>query len=154
KKCYGRKLATGADVDVGEAGGIIAAQSIGEPGTQLTRRTFHTGGRAGGDITHGSPRVQEWCQGRHRQGQEVMSELAGTIQEIKEGKDKREIVVENDSESVSYTVPYNARLTVSIGDEVKAGQELNEGSIDPKELLQVQGVDGVQSYLLREVQRV
>ena len=154
KQCYGRNLATGADVEVGEAVGIIAAQSIGEPGTQLTMRTFHTGGVAGDDITQGLPRIQELFEARNPKGQAVISEFAGTIQEIKENKDKHEIVVENDVESVAYTIPYNARLKVAIGDEVAAGQELIEGSIDPKELLRVQGVDGVQSYLLREVQRV
>src|SRR5699024_5463964 len=154
KKCYGRNLATGDEVEVGEAVGIIAAQSIGEPGTQLTMRTFHTGGVAGDDITQGLPRIQELFEARHPKGQAVISKFDGYIQEVRETKDKREIIVENDVESVAYTVPYNARLKVTKGDEVIAGQELTEGSIDPKELLRVQGVEGVQAYLLREVQRV
>jgi len=153
-KCYGRNLATGADVEVGEAVGIIAAQSIGEPGTQLTMRTFHTGGVAGDDITQGLPRIQELFEARNPKGQAVITEFEGVIQEIGENKDKREIVVENEVESVAYTVPFNARLKVAVGDEVIAGQELTEGSIDPKELLRVQGVEGVQAYLLQEVQRV
>src|SRR5699024_11999638 len=110
KHCYGRNLATGSEVEVGEAVGTIAAQSIGEPGTQLTMRTFHTGGGAGDDITQGLRRIQELFEARNAKGQAVISEFAGTIQEIKEGKDKREIVVEHDSESVSYTEPDNARL--------------------------------------------
>ncbi|WP_404450858.1 DNA-directed RNA polymerase subunit beta' [Virgibacillus necropolis] len=154
QKCYGRNLATGDEVEVGEAVGIIAAQSIGEPGTQLTMRTFHTGGVAGDDITQGLPRIQEIFEARHPKGQAVISEVQGTIHEIKEVKDKQEIVVQGEVEQRAYTVPYNARIKVAEGDEVIAGQELTEGSVDPKELLEVQGVDGVQSYLLREVQRV
>ncbi len=153
-KCYGRNLATGADVEVGEAVGIIAAQSIGEPGTQLTMRTFHTGGVAGDDITQGLPRIQELFEARNPKGQAVITEFAGVVQEVRENKDKREIVVENEVDSAAYTVPFNARLKVVAGDEVIAGQELTEGSIDPKELLKVQGVEGVQAYLLQEVQRV
>src|SRR5699024_6473181 len=118
KKCYGRNLATGANVEVGEAVGIIAAQSIGEPGTQLTMRTFHTGGVAGDDITQGLPRIQELFEARNPKGQAVISEFDGYIQEVRETKDKREIIVENDVESVAYTVPYNARLKVTKGDEV------------------------------------
>ncbi len=154
KQCYGRNLATGADVEVGEAVGIIAAQSIGEPGTQLTMRTFHTGGVAGDDITQGLPRIQELFEARNPKGQAIISEIEGTVEEINESKDKREVVVKSDIETVAYPVPYNARLKVVIGDEVAPGQELTEGSIDPKELLRVKGVEGVQSYLLREVQRV
>ncbi len=154
QKCYGRNLATGADVEVGEAVGIIAAQSIGEPGTQLTMRTFHTGGVAGDDITQGLPRIQELFEARNPKGQAVISEIYGTVQEIKEVKDKQEIVVQGDVEQRSYAVPYNARMKVTVGDKVIAGQELTEGSIDPKDLLRVQGVEGVQNYLLREVQRV
>ena len=154
KKCYGRNLATGEEVEVGEAVGIIAAQSIGEPGTQLTMRTFHTGGVAGDDITQGLPRIQELFEARNPKGQAVISEIDGVIKDIKEGKDKREIIVESDVENVTYQVPFNARLKVAVGDEVSAGQELTEGPIDPKELLRVQGVEGVQNYLLREVQRV
>ncbi|SET72964.1 DNA-directed RNA polymerase subunit beta' [Oceanobacillus limi] len=154
KKCYGRNLATGSEVEVGEAVGIIAAQSIGEPGTQLTMRTFHTGGVAGDDITQGLPRIQELFEARNPKGQAVISEIHGTVHEVVEVKDKQEIVIQGDVESRSYAVPYNARLKVSVGDEVIAGQELTEGSIDPKALIRVQGVEGVQNYILREVQRV
>ncbi|WP_018934204.1 DNA-directed RNA polymerase subunit beta' [Gracilibacillus lacisalsi] len=154
KKCYGRNLATGEEVEVGEAVGIIAAQSIGEPGTQLTMRTFHTGGVAGSDITQGLPRIQEIFEARNPKGQAVISEIFGTVQDVTEVKDKQEIVVQGAVETKTYTAPYGARLKVSIGDEVEAGQALTEGSIDPKELLKVQGIDGVQSYLLKEVQKV
>ncbi|GGM35011.1 DNA-directed RNA polymerase subunit beta' [Paraliobacillus quinghaiensis] len=154
KKCYGRNLATGQEVEVGEAVGIIAAQSIGEPGTQLTMRTFHTGGVAGSDITQGLPRIQEIFEARNPKGQAVISEISGTVRDITEVKDKQEITVQGNVESRSYTAPYGARITVNIGDEVGAGEALTEGSIDPKELLKIQGIDGVQSYLLKEVQKV
>ena len=154
KKCYGRNLATGDEVEVGEAVGIIAAQSIGEPGTQLTMRTFHTGGVAGDDITQGLPRIEELFEARNPKGEAVISELDGVVLEINEDKDTREVIIQGDEEKKEYTVPYNARLKVSVGDEVIAGQEVTEGSINPKELLRVQGVEGVQNYLLREVQRV
>ncbi|WP_249872535.1 DNA-directed RNA polymerase subunit beta' [Oceanobacillus saliphilus] len=154
QKCYGRNLATGADVEVGEAVGIIAAQSIGEPGTQLTMRTFHTGGVAGDDITQGLPRIQELFEARNPKGQAVITEIAGSVLEVKEVKDKQEIVIQGEVEQRNYAVPYNARIKVSIGEEVVAGQELTEGSVDPKELLRIKGVEGVQDYLLREVQRV
>ncbi|SHN36997.1 DNA-directed RNA polymerase subunit beta' [Gracilibacillus kekensis] len=154
KKCYGRNLATGEEVEVGEAVGIIAAQSIGEPGTQLTMRTFHTGGVAGSDITQGLPRIQEIFEARNPKGQAVISEIFGTVQDVTEVKDKQEIIVQGAVETKTYTAPYGARLKVSIGDEVEAGQALTEGSIDPKELLKIQGIDGVQSYLLKEVQKV
>ncbi|SDN13418.1 DNA-directed RNA polymerase subunit beta' [Sediminibacillus halophilus] len=154
KKCYGRNLATGDEVEVGEAVGIIAAQSIGEPGTQLTMRTFHTGGVAGDDITQGLPRIQELFEARNPKGQAVISEIKGTIQDINEIKDKQEIVVQGEVENRTYTSPYGARLKVAVGDKIIAGQELTEGSVDPKELLKVQGIDGVQQYLLKEVQKV
>ncbi|ENH95862.1 DNA-directed RNA polymerase subunit beta' [Gracilibacillus halophilus YIM-C55.5] len=154
KKCYGRNLATGDEVEVGEAVGIIAAQSIGEPGTQLTMRTFHTGGVAGSDITQGLPRIQEIFEARNPKGQAVISEVFGTVQSVEEVKDRQEIVVQGEVESKTYTAPYGARLKVSEGDQVEAGQPLTEGSIDPKELLKVQGLDGVQTYLLKEVQKV
>ena len=154
KKCYGRNLATGQEVEVGEAVGIIAAQSIGEPGTQLTMRTFHTGGVAGSDITQGLPRIQEIFEARNPKGQALISEIEGTVTDITEVKDKQEIVVQGVIEPRTYTVPYGARVKVAIGDEVVSGEALTEGSIDPKELLKFQGVDGVQSYLLKEVQKV
>ncbi|OEH93181.1 DNA-directed RNA polymerase subunit beta' [Bacillus solimangrovi] len=154
KKCYGRNLATGSDVEVGEAVGIIAAQSIGEPGTQLTMRTFHTGGVAGDDITQGLPRIQELFEARNPKGQAVISEIAGEVSAINEVKEKQEIVVQGIVESRSYAVPYGARIKVTEGQRVSAGQELTEGSVDPKELLKIKGVDGVQDYLLREVQKV
>ncbi|MCD7036571.1 DNA-directed RNA polymerase subunit beta' [Metabacillus sp. GX 13764] len=155
KKCYGRNLATGSDVEVGEAVGIIAAQSIGEPGTQLTMRTFHTGGVAGDDITQGLPRIQELFEARNPKGQALISEIDGVVAEINEIREKQqEIVVKGDVESRSYTAPYNARLKVTEGDAVERGQELTEGSIDPKELLKVKDITAVQEYLLREVQKV
>ncbi|QXE01847.1 DNA-directed RNA polymerase subunit beta' [Terribacillus sp. DMT04] len=154
KKCYGRNLATGSDVEVGEAVGIIAAQSIGEPGTQLTMRTFHTGGVAGDDITQGLPRIQELFEARHPKGQAVISEIKGTVIEINEVKEKQEVVVQGTVETKTYTAPYGARLRVAEGDAIEAGEGLTEGSIDPKELLRVRGVAGVQQYLLKEVQKV
>ena len=154
KKCYGRNLATGTDVEVGEAVGIIAAQSIGEPGTQLTMRTFHTGGVAGDDITQGLPRIQELFEARDPKGKAVISEVDGKVIDITETKDKREVVVQGQIETRNYAIPYGARIKVAIGDEVVAGQEITEGSIDPKELLRIKGIEAVQDYLLREVQKV
>ncbi|MBM7606503.1 DNA-directed RNA polymerase subunit beta' [Metabacillus crassostreae] len=155
KRCYGRNLATGTEVEVGEAVGIIAAQSIGEPGTQLTMRTFHTGGVAGDDITQGLPRIQELFEARNPKGQAIISEIIGVVSEINEVRDKQqEIVIQGEVESRSYTAPYNARLKVTQGDKVESGQVLTEGSIDPKELLKVKDLQAVQQYLLREVQKV
>lgn len=155
KKCYGRNLATGAEVEVGEAVGIIAAQSIGEPGTQLTMRTFHTGGVAGDDITQGLPRVQELFEARNPKGQAVISEIDGVVVAINETRDRqREIVIQGEVETRTYTAPYSARLKVQEGQKVERGQELTEGSIDPKELLRVKDMNAVQEYLLREVQKV
>ncbi|MBA2876770.1 DNA-directed RNA polymerase subunit beta' [Thermaerobacillus caldiproteolyticus] len=155
KKCYGRNLATGVEVEVGEAVGIIAAQSIGEPGTQLTMRTFHTGGVAGDDITQGLPRVQELFEARNPKGQAVISEIDGVVVSINETRDRQqEIVVKGEVETRTYTAPYNARLKVQEGQQVERGQELTEGSIDPKELLKVKDITAVQEYLLREVQKV
>ncbi|WP_067621076.1 DNA-directed RNA polymerase subunit beta' [Alicyclobacillus acidiphilus] len=153
-QCYGRNLATGKMVEIGEAVGIIAAQSIGEPGTQLTMRTFHTGGVAGDDITQGLPRVQELFEARNPKGQAVIAEFDGTITDIREGKDKREIELTGESETKTYQIPYGSRIRVSIGQVLEAGEELTDGSVDPKEMLRVKGLQGVQNYLLREVQRV
>ncbi|PEJ47413.1 MULTISPECIES: DNA-directed RNA polymerase subunit beta' [unclassified Bacillus (in: firmicutes)] len=154
KKCYGRNLATGAEVEVGEAVGIIAAQSIGEPGTQLTMRTFHTGGVAGDDITQGLPRIQELFEARNPKGQAVISEIDGIISISTDAKDKQEIIVQGTVESRNYPVPYGARLKVQEGEKIERGQVMTEGSIDPKELLKVKGTNAVQEYLLREVQKV
>ncbi|TYS62447.1 DNA-directed RNA polymerase subunit beta' [Sutcliffiella horikoshii] len=155
KKCYGRNLATGLEVEVGEAVGIIAAQSIGEPGTQLTMRTFHTGGVAGDDITQGLPRIQEIFEARNPKGQAVISEIDGVVTAINEGRDRQqEITVQGEVETRNYTVPYTGRLKVGVNSEVSRGQELTEGSIDPKELLKVKDMVSVQEYLLLEVQKV
>ena len=154
KKCYGRNLATGRLVEIGEAVGIIAAQSIGEPGTQLTMRTFHTGGVAGDDITQGLPRVEELFEARKPKGQAIVSEIAGTVS-IKEVKGRREVTVTSaDGEIRSYTIPYGSRLRVSEGQTIEAGDELTEGSVNPHDTLKIKGVKGVQTYLLAEVQRV
>ncbi|CAG9614169.1 DNA-directed RNA polymerase subunit beta' [Bacillus rhizoplanae] len=154
KKCYGRNLATGTDVEVGEAVGIIAAQSIGEPGTQLTMRTFHTGGVAGDDITQGLPRIQEIFEARNPKGQAVISEIDGVVAAVNDVKDRQEVVVQGDVEARTYTIPYGARLKVAPGHRIEHGKELTEGSIDPKELLKVTDITAVQEYLLREVQKV
>ncbi|MGF9966539.1 DNA-directed RNA polymerase subunit beta' [Bacillus rhizoplanae] len=154
KKCYGRNLATGTDVEVGEAVGIIAAQSIGEPGTQLTMRTFHTGGVAGDDITQGLPRIQEIFEARNPKGQAVISEIDGVVAAVNDVKDRQEVVVQGDVETRTYVIPYGARLKVAPGHRIEHGKELTEGSIDPKELLKVTDITAVQEYLLREVQKV
>jgi DNA-directed RNA polymerase subunit beta' len=154
-KCYGSNLATGDPVDIGEAVGIIAAQSIGEPGTQLTMRTFHTGGVAGEDITQGLPRVEELFEARKPKGLAIISEISGKVT-IKDQKKRREIVVTNESEgeSKSYMIPYGSRIKVQDGQIVEAGDELTEGSINPHDILKIKGVVGVQAYLLQEVQKV
>ncbi|MFC4411851.1 DNA-directed RNA polymerase subunit beta' [Chungangia koreensis] len=155
KKCYGINLATGDKVEVGEAVGIIAAQSIGEPGTQLTMRTFHTGGVAGDDITQGLPRIQEIFEARNPKGQAVISEINGVITEIDEIREgQKEITIQGEVETRKYTAPYNARLKVMLNDQIERGQALTEGSIDPKQLLIVKDVSTVQEYLLKEVQKV
>ncbi|SDC77953.1 DNA-directed RNA polymerase subunit beta' [Melghirimyces thermohalophilus] len=154
RKCYGRNLALGTPVEIGEAVGIIAAQSIGEPGTQLTMRTFHTGGVAGDDITQGLPRIQELFEARNPKGQATITEIAGVVSEIREVKDRREVVIEGDVETKTYQVAYGSRMKVAEGDHVAPGDPLTEGSIDPKELLRAKGVRGVQEYLLQEVQKV
>jgi DNA-directed RNA polymerase subunit beta' len=154
KLCYGRNLATGKKVEIGEAVGIIAAQSIGEPGTQLTMRTFHTGGVAGDDITQGLPRIQELFEARNPKGQAIISELDGVVKEIRETKDRREIELQGGAESKIYPVSYGSRIRVVQGQQVEAGDELTDGSIDPKEMLRIKGIRGVQNYILQEVQRV
>ena len=154
-KCYGSNMATGETVQVGEAVGIIAAQSIGEPGTQLTMRTFHTGGVAGDDITQGLPRVEELFEARKPKGLAIIAEFGGRAT-IKDTKKKREVIVTNDEtgESKSYLIPYGSRIKVSEGDVVKAGDELTEGSVNPHDILKIKGVRAVQDYMLQEVQRV
>lgn len=153
-RCYGRNLATGYLVDIGEAVGIIAAQSIGEPGTQLTMRTFHTGGVAGEDITQGLPRVEELFEARRPKGQAIIAEADGVVY-VRETKGRREIeLITSDGQQFVYPVPYGARLRVKDGDQVTAGDELTEGPINPHDLLRIKGVKATQLYLLKEVQRV
>ncbi|ANU09271.1 DNA-directed RNA polymerase beta' chain [Planococcus antarcticus DSM 14505] len=155
KKCYGTNLATGDEVEVGEAVGIIAAQSIGEPGTQLTMRTFHTGGVAGDDITQGLPRIQEIFESRNPKGQAVISEITGTVTEIEEIREgQKEVTIQGEVETRKYLAPYNARIKVQVDDAIVRGEVLTDGSIDPKQLLQVKDVQAVQVYLLKEVQKV
>lgn len=154
KICYGRNLATGKFVEIGEAVGIIAAQSIGEPGTQLTMRTFHTGGVAGDDITQGLPRIQELFEARNPKGQAIISEIDGVIKDIRETKDRREIEVQGEAESKTYAVTFGSRIRVAKGKQIEAGDELTDGSIDPKDMLRIKGIRGVQNYILQEVQRV
>ena len=157
RKCYGMNLATGEEVEVGEAVGTVAAQSIGEPGTQLTLRTFHNGGVAGAeDITQGLPRVQEIFEARNPKGQAVITEVTGEVIEINEEASTRtkEVTIKGKTDTRTYTVPFTARMKVAQGDIVHRGQPLTEGSIDPKQLLQVRDVLSVETYLLREVQRV
>ncbi|MGI6605731.1 MAG: DNA-directed RNA polymerase subunit beta' [Peptococcia bacterium] len=154
RKCYGRNLATGRMVEIGEAVGIIAAQSIGEPGTQLTMRTFHTGGVAGDDITQGLPRVEELFEARKPRGQAIITEVDGIVK-INDQKGRKEIeILRSDDEKYIYQIPFGSRVKVKDGQEVEAGDELTEGSINPHDLLKIKGLKGVQAYLLREVQRV
>ena len=154
-KCYGANMATGEAVQVGEAVGIIAAQSIGEPGTQLTMRTFHSGGVAGDDITQGLPRVEELFEARKPKGLAIIAEFGGTAV-IKDTKKKREIIITNKetAESKAYLIPYGSRIKIVDGQELEAGDELTEGSVNPHDLLKIKGIRAVQDYMLREVQRV
>ena len=154
-KCYGANMATGEAVQVGEAVGIIAAQSIGEPGTQLTMRTFHSGGVAGDDITQGLPRVEELFEARKPKGLAIIAEFGGKA-EIRDTKKKREVVITNEEtgESKAYLIPYGSRIKVMDGQVLEAGDELTEGSVNPHDLLKIKGIRAVQDYMLREVQRV
>ena len=154
-KCYGANMATGEAVQVGEAVGIIAAQSIGEPGTQLTMRTFHSGGVAGGDITQGLPRVEELFEARKPKGLAIITEIPG-IAVINDTKKKREIIVTNpeDGDSKTYLIPYGSRIKITDGQVLEAGDELTEGSVNPHDILRIKGVRAVQDYMIREVQRV
>ena len=154
RKCYGANMVSGELVDIGEAVGVIAAQSIGEPGTQLTMRTFHTGGVAGGDITQGLPRVEELFEARKPRGQAVISEIAGTVSII-DNKKRREVIVTPEvGESEVYSISYGSIIKVQEGQQIEAGDSLTEGSLNPADILKIKGVKGVQSYLLKEVQLV
>ena len=152
-KCYGKGLATGEEVTIGEPVGIIAAQSIGEPGTQLTMRTFHEGGVAGGDITQGLPRVEELFEARKPKGLAIISEIAGKVK-VKEDKKKKEVVVTSKEDSKTYTIPFGSKLRVKDGDVIEAGDQITEGSVNPNEILAIKGPDGVYNYLIQEVQKV
>ena len=152
-KCYGMGLATRKEVNIGEAVGIIAAQSIGEPGTQLTMRTFHTGGVAGGDITQGLPRVEELFEARKPKGLAVISEIDGTVK-IEEVKKRKEVTVTSKDNSKTYVISFGSKLKVKEGDQIKAGDPITEGSINPNEILDIKGPEGVYNYLTSEVQKV
>ena len=152
-KCYGKGLATGEEVTIGEPVGIIAAQSIGEPGTQLTMRTFHEGGVAGGDITQGLPRVEELFEARKPKGLAIISEIAGKVK-VKEDKKKKEVIVTSKEDSKTYTIPFGSKLRVKDGDVIGAGDQITEGSVNPNEILAINGPDGVYNYLIQEVQKV
>lgn len=153
-KCYGRNLATGKEVNIGEAVGIIAAQSIGEPGTQLTMRTFHTGGVAGGDITQGLPRVEELFEARKPKGLALITEISGRVEIDETGKKKEIAVIPEAGETEVYAIPYGSRLRVKHGQMVEAGDPLTQGSINPHDIVRIQGIGGVQEYIVKEVQRV
>ena len=154
-KCYGRNLATGEEVNIGEAVGITAAQSIGEPGTQLTMRTFHTGGVAGGDITQGLPRVEELFEARKPKGLAEICEGDGTVISVETRKDnKTQVIVREENEDREYVIPYGARLNVKVGDQVYAGGQITKGPLNPHDILRLNDVEGVYQYLLKEVQRV
>ncbi|GEL88926.1 DNA-directed RNA polymerase subunit beta' [Pediococcus parvulus] len=157
ERCYGRNMATGDRVEVGEAVGTVAAQSIGEPGTQLTMRNFHTGGVAGNeDITQGLPRIQEIVEARHPKGRAEITEVTGTVESVEENPAERskEVTIKGETDTRTYTLPITARMKVAEGDFIHRGSALNEGSIDPKELLKVRDVLSTENYLLREIQRV
>ena len=153
-KCYGRNLATGKEVNIGEAVGIIAAQSIGEPGTQLTMRTFHTGGVAGGDITQGLPRVEELFEARKPKGLAVITEITGRVEIDETGKRKEISIVPENGETEVYAIPYGSRIRVKHGQMVEAGDPLTQGSINTHDIVRVKGIGGVQDYIVKEVQRV
>ncbi len=153
-KCYGRNLATGKEVNIGEAVGIIAAQSIGEPGTQLTMRTFHTGGVAGGDITQGLPRVEELFEARKPKGLAIITEISGRVEIDETGKRKEVVIIPETGENEVYAIPYGSRIRVKQGQMVEAGDPLTQGSINPHDIVRVKGIGGVQEYIVKEVQRV
>ena len=153
-KCYGRNLATGKEVNIGEAVGIIAAQSIGEPGTQLTMRTFHTGGVAGGDITQGLPRVEELFEARKPKGLAIITEITGRVEIDETGKRKEVVIIPESGENQVYAIPYGSRIRVKQGQMVEAGDPLTQGSINPHDIVRVKGIGGVQEYIVKEVQRV
>ena len=152
-KCYGMGLGARERVNIGESVGIIAAQSIGEPGTQLTMRTFHMGGVAGGDITQGLPRVEELFEARKPKGLAIISQISGTIK-ISDDKKKKEVIVTSKDDSKTYTIPFGSKLRVKEGDVIEAGAPITEGSINPNEILEIKGPEGVYNYLIQEVQKV
>ncbi|MDD3938615.1 MAG: DNA-directed RNA polymerase subunit beta', partial [Bacilli bacterium] len=154
RHCYGRNLATGKEVTIGEAVGIMAAQSIGEPGTQLTMRTFHTGGVAGSDITQGLPRVQELVEARVPKGEALISEITGVVNHIEESGGRYTVTVKNELEEKEYTSNYGARLRVKKGDKIRNGGKITEGAISPKKLLEVSDIAAVERYILKEIQKV